>query len=365
MSVSIEKTIVDFTIMDSFHGHQHFDFIIYDQYHGFCYTNYDACLSKINELVHETLTTREKRTLVYLREPRLYIESEINQNNQLVFRISGKDLPMFHQCLPKIFSYRKNEYVNPRVDKDHSRIYPGYSINEMICLAARLMMVELHLRDKVISYEKIKTNKGVLGVHVDVVVPNDLKGLGLSKSKFNPFKVDDGKFYYKKNGIELYKIYQTCLYLSIIERYRLLFKKTIYGSDCDTWKEFIQSTSIVAINQWNEHSRVIIKCDNDLYMIDPWINNSNYYNESKTYCEIVEICKKENKIFQFIPRDIKDQMTGEGSCAIAATARALYLADQLRYGFNKERVLMLIERPIPDIHALVANKILGTIKIDL
>ena len=133
--------------------------------------------------------------------------------------------------------------------------------------------------------------------------------------------------------------------------------------------KFYKSKSSVAIISYANHTRVLVKQllfkDTVIYLYDPWMQNGvdNHY----IYRKIDQNLKELEIKLRFIPRKIRDQPKGEGSCSIAALARDLYISMSL---MNEEKIVdnsneekfnnvntidILAEHPLNDSMALLST----------
>ena len=268
-------------------------------------------------------------------------------DNKVQFYFVGSDLKYYFMFLPKINHY-------PHTGTSNSKWYGYESKSYMIKIALGLKLIEIMLFNIRINQTYDLNSTGILGLEVnfdisDKYIAYQMLTLDKSiRSSSNPIKISEGIFIYGKNGINNDIIDKMILILNLKFSHisELLFPIIIKNYDLF---EFNSSNYTYAICSWNHHARILVKIEDKIMIIDPWMK----------YLPIVvrenlTLLNSDIKI-GFFSRNQKDQ-TSEGSCVFCVFARVIFMID------SYESIQKNICKPIPDFYAYLVKIIYNLTK---
>ena len=349
-------------------------------------SNYDFHINKVNDLLKEVICFnsqsifRELSRINITKDPIIKIFLILKKKDgKINFYFCGDDLKDFYMHLPTFIDNKLKKSIGPVTGTNNSKWYPydiGY--NKYIKnVSLNLRLLDIYLKNvKIVDSYDEKTN-GILGLEVKFEIPESFKDnsfvndINELNSTLNPTKINNGIFIFGKNGIT-----NSCIknMFSIIEKnlpfiYTKLYPHLIIDYDLN---DFMNSSFTFALSCWNRHCRILIKQKNDKKIekiIDPnfdiiELNFMNFYHDN----DIIKILdpwmnylpecinndlKKHNTdiFFQFIQRNTKDQIKGEGSCVLSGFARLLFLI------CHDDNYLNILNLKIPDFYAYLAKLI--------
>ena len=255
----------------------------------------------------------------------------VTETNKLSFGIFGSDLKPFIRNMPTYINKLTGTRHGPLTLSDFTKVYPEQMKQTIVTISVNLML----FRDLLISNQieltddYIKSSVGYLGREVDFEIPTMFSQL--LKCKYltpesiyhenNPYKISNGLFNFNKNGIVDTSagkiIKQLAQVMDLIGKNNIVYP--VYISSYDV-SDFIQSINKIAICGINKHARTLIKYEDKILIVDPWMDFL-----PRIVCHNLT---QANKGVQFvmIKREIKDQAKNEGSCVLCAIVRALFIA---------------------------------------
>ena len=352
-------------------------------------SNYDFHINKVNDLLKLVVCSntptifKELSRLNITKEPIIKIYLIIKKKDgKIDFYFCGNDLKDFHMHLPKFTDNKAKKIIKPTTGTNNSKWYSYDSaFNKYIRnVSLNLRLLDIYLKNVNIIDIYDEKIYGILGLEVKFEIPESLKDnsfvndINELNSTLNPTKIDNGMFIFGKNGITDSSIKNMFL---IIEKELPSIYAKIYPHliiDCDL-NDFMNSSNDFALSCWNKHCRILIKQKNNKCidkcidkcneeMIDPELDIMNSYHNNDIiqildpWMNFLPICinnelKKNNRdiLFQFVQRNTKDQIKGEGSCVLSGFARLLFLINEDDIYFNKFNL------KIPDFYAYLAKLI--------
>lgn len=274
-------------------------------------------------------------------------------NRELQWTLHGRDLAQHHQSIPKIrqnVGYGRSRLVNPRVGSQHSRWYPYRSTARMMGrIALEFRLLQCYLYGKTITAHQLSEStpdaEGTLGLDIrptlafvedyDRAMGKSLESTIHLRDHLNPYKNKWG-YYFKKNGTTHrtlraattgFSKHCPALHSEIID-FDVVRTPNPAKVIAKQIEEFNSSDAMVALFTYGRHTRILVKSESEIntkvLMLDPWMKNGveRYYIFRDVYSALSE--KKIDLVF--VPRLVRDQQRGEGSCSVAALSRAMFLS---------------------------------------
>lgn len=274
-------------------------------------------------------------------------------DNKVQFYLVGLDLKHYFMFLPKIGHY-------PHTGTSNSKWYGYESKSYMIKIALGLKLIEIMLFNIRIKQTYDLNSTGILGLEVNFDIPDkyimyQMQLLDTSiRSSSNPIKISEGIFVYGKNGINANITNKMMLMLNSKFSHisELLFPTIIKNYNL---VEFNSSHYTYAICCWNHHARILVKIQERIMIIDPWMQYL-----PRIVRENLALTNSNIKI-GFFSRDQKDQ-TSEGSCVFCVFARVIFMIDSDVSIQPNVSIRENISKPIPDFYAYLVKIIYNLAK---
>jgi hypothetical protein len=280
------------------------------------------------------------------------INVNVNKDNhgKLGFFLNGTGLKKYcSRLLHFIVGKRGSETHYPQNGSNFSKWYPfaGKCIPVMIDMATKFRVLEFHLREQRKQKVHVET-MNILGVNIELQIPsmyNVPKLMRELTNMRNPKKVGNGKYFYGVNGIRSSKLNAMLEYANTFESLNAkLFHRCIVNFDL---RQFVESSTLFAISVWKNHARILIKCDDTIFVIDPWM----HYLHRDIESELATVNHDLN--IKFVKRSVKDQST-EGSCVLCSIARLAFIARGVENVVEKEYLLQNVNTQLDDFYAYFA-----------
>lgn len=197
-------------------------------------------------------------------------------------------------------------------------------------------------------YDSMGANFPIVGVDTELNIPTKhisdilIRELG---NPMNPKKCNDGTFLYHVHGMGKEICEKTIKSLNKFDH----FRNEIYPDEISTTDlmPFWRSPYKFAVSGWKGHSRILVKVECKIIIMDPWKKFLHY--------EILDELTENNKHISitFVQRSISDQ-NNEKSCVMCCIARLLSVMDNLCESFTETDLLYVAEEPIDDFYAYLA-----------
>ena len=272
------------------------------------------------------------------------------------------DLQLHIHRIPKIKGRRGNRLVwaSPIRGTNHSRWYDLKKTRKMLeRLALEFRLLSMYMEGRQITPRVVKPegSVGTLGVQVtantafvDGYDSFCRKNVGSKISlddQMNPRMVAPGLPIFKKNGTNRAEMAQACRWLGC--QIPCFYRREISwprgdGDDrektelmADQIQEFCDDERVkFAMVSYAKHQRILMKVGDTLVLMDPRLK-SGVENHHMFRLIEAELALR-GIVFHFRPRTQCDQPRGEGSCSVAALARAMQMA--MRYEMTLTRCLL-------------------------
>lgn len=314
-------------------------------------------LKRIDQIVESAKKEQRSKILSLVsidKRPIIDINVQVSpvSTGEVKFSLFGSDLRKYHIYLPKIQDKLTGRSFKPEIGTRHSRWYPHSMAQIMKNISLHLRMLDLYLKINriVITNDYTSAEIGILGLEVPFVVPDkyeELFDVDELECDSNPIKKCSGIFVFGKNGVSEAIVEKIADQISKIAGFEHVYPHEIKNSE--QMIEFINSMQTIAIGAWNRHARILIKQSSTktVEIIDPW--------KCTIESEILDTFNHSTSTIDwnviFVNRKIVDQSRGEGSCALVAFSRLLYLASTGVESYSNADY----DVPIPDFYAFFAS----------
>jgi len=237
------------------------------------------------------------------------------------------------------------------------------------------------INEKYKQHRKIKSpvddrlqGYGVVGVNIPYDEPEWVTAIQKGKPAHNPARDDKGVWYFAEQAIPIEKVRKGIRKLIKhdpdtwkalagaifirdvtlgIPKHKVPDLRDVQQSFVRSMKKFLKNAKqTVCEAGWDGHARLLVKSTpinpSTVWVVDPWMSPERII-ASPTYPRLRDVFKEHLNVT--LEPAIKPADQGdEGSCVIAAFARALWIA--------REGIAVATQHPIPDDYAVVALRLL-------
>lgn len=344
------------------------------------------------------ITHRKKIVQVSIQ---VYRNTTFNKNNEIVtdkleWCVVGEHLQEIFRFLPKV-KQPSGLFTLPTRGSKHSRWYPldTHNVENLRRISLELRLLQLYIsiseqrvERRVMQETSSKNSSEILSGVLDLDIKVDYSildvfqkqtGIDLKcfteqfvRNRGNPYRQSRGIYNYNKNGTStevLDAIFRIGFTIPNIYPNHISLDSKL--SDRDEFQSHIRALSesksnyCMALMSINKHSMFWVKHNesNMWLLCDPWKKKFLPGLRHDTFCQQIfnEIIGKNN--WHFHPRPYEEQLSSEGSCAIASLSRVLQIAVILHFIDKSSSFVTLDEMinfliiPIEDWSAMLASSL--------
>lgn len=252
--------------------------------------------------------------------------------------------------------------TRPRVGTNHSRWYPIRGTETMMLrIALELRLLQLFCYDAQIVERKVAKSSNATSGILDLDITADLRELvefdaqygtrladipkKYKGSRINPYKEAQGVYYFHKNGTRTDRL-NTVLDELSDDLPGIFGEYILWPRDLETeaakqqvkkqFKSFLDTQMVAGLVGFGRHTRILVRdsWDSTIHVLDPWIKSG--VSRHFVFLQMATVVRELGFNLKFASRARRDQPKREGSCSIAALARAINIV--LEAGLNEKKL---------------------------